>query len=289
MAKKIINFLEELEEKNFDIDTQLEPLKKEIKKTLVKDGTMKKDEKITDESFSTYYFYYKNKDKEDENGYRLKLQKTPHLQLIYQPTCKNKKIEFENKLKQMNTLFDGVPILGDISFDKLIIDNQQKNKVFQEMKKIVKDFKNTNKGFYLYGSFNTSKTFFLKALAQELINKKINVLFLHMSSLTRKFKSFLYNNLLETRFEELRQIECLILDDLGAESITPWFRDEILLPLLHYRAEKKLPLFISSNYNFLQLRTHLTTNNFDNNLKANKIVAKIDLITQFYDFSQKSS
>lgn len=61
MAKKIINFLEELEEKNFDIDTQLEPLKKEIKKTLVKDGTMKKDEKITDESFSTYYFYYKNK------------------------------------------------------------------------------------------------------------------------------------------------------------------------------------------------------------------------------------
>lgn len=34
MAKKIINFLEELEEKNFDIDTQLEPLKKEIKKHL---------------------------------------------------------------------------------------------------------------------------------------------------------------------------------------------------------------------------------------------------------------
>ncbi len=39
----------------------------------------------------------------------------------------------------------------------------------------------------------------------------------------------------------------LMLDDIGAEEITPWARDEVIGPLLHYRMVQELPTFFSSN------------------------------------------
>ncbi|MBS2126139.1 ATP-binding protein ['Fragaria x ananassa' phyllody phytoplasma] len=267
----------------------LEDIKKQIRKMLAQDEN-NKNLNIADEDLLTYYYYLQNNKKDNEYGYRQELKTTPFTRVVWVPTEKSKKIQFQEYWQSQNALFEGECNLDQYSFNKLIVDNENKKKVSQAMQKIIKNFATAEKGFYLYGSFKIGKTFFLKVLAHELLKKEIPVMFLFMPNLTRKFKSFFHNNSLETRFQQLKKIDCLILDDLGVENMNPWFRDEILLPLLHYRSENKLPIFISSNYNFLQLEKHLSNNITDNNyIKIAKIITQINELTRFYDFSQKET
>ena len=42
----------------------------------------------------------------------------------------------------------------------------------------------------------------------------------------------------------MREANILMLDDIGAEEVTPWVRDEVIGPLLHYRMVHELPTFL---------------------------------------------
>ena len=48
-----------------------------------------------------------------------------------------------------------------------------------------------------------------------------------------------------------------MLDDIRAEEVTPWVRDEVIGPLLHYRMVHELPTFFSSNFDYSELEHHL--------------------------------
>ena len=52
--------------------------------------------------------------------------------------------------------------------------------------------------------------------------------------------------------------ELLLLDDIGAEHITPWSRDEVLEPILQHRMDEKLPTFFTSNFDYSGLEKHFT-------------------------------
>ena len=45
----------------------------------------------------------------------------------------------------------------------------------------------------------------------------------------------------------------LMLDDLGAESMTSWGRDEVLGTILQFRMLESLPTFFTSNFDFKEL------------------------------------
>ena len=49
-----------------------------------------------------------------------------------------------------------------------------------------------------------------------------------------------------------------MLDDIGAESMSAWTRDEVLGTILQYRMAEKLPTFFSSNFTIKELEHHLT-------------------------------
>jgi len=49
-----------------------------------------------------------------------------------------------------------------------------------------------------------------------------------------------------------------MLDDIGAETMTSWARDEVLGPILQHRMADQLPTFFTSNFDFDQLEDHLT-------------------------------
>ena len=42
----------------------------------------------------------------------------------------------------------------------------------------------------------------------------------------------------------IKQIPLLLIDDIGAEKLTDWARDEILGSILQYRMDFKLPTFL---------------------------------------------
>ena len=50
----------------------------------------------------------------------------------------------------------------------------------------------------------------------------------------------------EERFELLRTVDLLILDDLGTECATPWAREK-LYQLVNHRYVRRLPLVVTSN------------------------------------------
>ncbi|WP_341266683.1 hypothetical protein [Candidatus Phytoplasma fraxini] len=83
----------------------------------------------------------------------------------------------------------------------------------------------------------------------------------------------------------LRNIQYLFLDDLGAENLTVYFRDDILYPLLNARQEKGLITFINSNFNPQQLREHFQITNDKNQImKAFRIINQLQKMCKVYSF-----
>lgn len=75
-----------------------------------------------------------------------------------------------------------------------------------------------------------------------------------------------------------------MIDDIGAEEVTPWVRDGNGGPLLHYRMVQELPTFFSSNLNFEELEHHLSiTREGAEETKAARIIERIkSLSTPYY-------
>lgn len=73
-----------------------------------------------------------------------------------------------------------------------------------------------------------------------------------------------------------------MLDDIGAEAMTAWTRDEVLGAILQFRMQEELPTFFSSNYNMKQLEAHLTftQNGMEEQLKARRIMERIRFLSK---------
>ena len=86
------------------------------------------------------------------------------------------------------------------------------------------------------------------------------------------------------KLERIREANILMLDDIGAEDVTTWVRDEVIGPLLHYRMVHELPTFFSSNLNLEELEHHLSISNKGAEItKAARIIERIkSLANEFY-------
>ena len=85
----------------------------------------------------------------------------------------------------------------------------------------------------------------------------------------------------KNKFNEVKYAKLLLIDDLGAEAVTSWSRDEILGTILQYRMQEGLPTFITSNLNVKELEEHLsiTTSNKSEKVKAGRIIERIKQLT----------
>ena len=85
----------------------------------------------------------------------------------------------------------------------------------------------------------------------------------------------------KNKFNDIKYAKLLLIDDLGAESVTAWNRDEILGTILQYRMQENLPTFITSNLNIKELEEHLsiTSSNRTEKVKAVRIIERIKQLT----------
>ena len=81
---------------------------------------------------------------------------------------------------------------------------------------------------------------------------------MYLPEFIRTLKSGFKDGSFERKLERVREANILMLDDIGAEEVTPWVRDEIIGPLLHYRMVHELPTFFSSNFDYSELEHHLS-------------------------------
>ncbi|WP_334330784.1 ATP-binding protein [Candidatus Phytoplasma prunorum] len=243
--------------------------------------------KVHDNDVILVYNYIQSKKQKNIFGSRLILKTKPFFHTVTVSTKQTRKIEFEKKLEQQHNWFNYDLNFDDISLENFKINESKKEILVKDFKKISNNFILNNKGFFLHGPFNTGKTYFLKIIAKELIKQQIPFIFVLMSDLVRQFKIISWHNeVLENKLNYLKKVPYLFLDDLGTEQMNPNFRDDILFSLLNYRLENKKPLFISSNMKLNDLVEHFKFQEFNSDVKANKIVVRIYKLTKSYSFKE---
>ncbi len=117
--------------------------------------------------------------------------------------------------------------------------------------------KPTFKTLFLHGTPGSGKTYLLSALANELALKNNTVAFVSVPAFISKAKLY-FDNLdeMQKMIEKVKEADVVILDDIGAENITAWSRDELLFPILNYRLESKKSIWFTSNETIETLKQH---------------------------------
>lgn len=139
-----------------------------------------------------------------------------------------------------------------------------------------------SKGLYFHGPFGVGKTYFLGAIANELSTKNIPSMLIYMPEFVREIKASIKDDSMSEKIEAFKETPVLMLDDIGAESQSAWFRDEVLGSILHYRMMERLPVFFTSNYTLNELEKVLMTSNRGEveQVKAKRITERIRQLSE---------
>jgi DNA replication protein DnaC len=102
----------------------------------------------------------------------------------------------------------------------------------------------------LMGGYGCGKTHLAAAIAIFAVNLGVPTLFLTVPDLLDWLR-FSYDSpeaTFEQRFDEIRNIGLLVLDDLGTQNATPWAQEK-LYQIINHRYTAKLPMVITTNLN----------------------------------------
>ena len=223
----------------------------------------------------------KNRDK----GYRQKVSNG----MFYQEACEFEKTRLEKakKTSLIKTLYLPQKIV-DALIEEYNINSESRKKIYEHINKFLYDIehKEKTKGLYLYGDFSVGKTYTLAVIANELSKKGISSLLIYFPDLVTELKDSIGTDRYQELLNMLKDVEVLMLDDLGSENMTPWLRDEILGPVINYRLMENKPLFISSNISPRDLKAHLAvTKNKEDELKADRIISRLQDMVSSKDMS----
>ena len=136
-----------------------------------------------------------------------------------------------------------------------------------------------HKGLYLHGTFGCGKTYLISAAFNELAKKRITTEIVYYPELLRNLKSDF--DLFGDTIDYLENVDLLLIDDIGAEKVTEWSRDEILGTLLQHRMNNYKTTFFTSNLTIEELEQHLIiSSNIDEKVKARRIIERVKQLTE---------
>ncbi|QNQ80125.1 primosomal protein DnaI [Lactobacillus sp. PV034] len=137
------------------------------------------------------------------------------------------------------------------------------------------------RGLYLEGDFGVGKTYLLAGLANSIANEGYQVSFLHVPSFIASLSSHFSDNSLSQEVDRLANVPVLILDDIGAETLSEWSRDDVLGVVLQKRMDNVLPTFFSSNMDMKALEDHFAeTKNSLDELKAKRLMERVRFLSK---------
>ncbi|WPC17476.1 primosomal protein DnaI [Pediococcus inopinatus] len=242
-------------------------------------------------SASKLYEYVQERDKYNRNeptlmpGYQPILIVNNHMiEVSYQPSKKllanEKQRAFNMRVKAVNM----PKMIRRARFDDFFPDQDRQTALTAALNFIQayeKDPHQFHKGLYLTGSFGVGKTYLLGAIANELATQGYESTLVHFPSFAVEMKNAIGENNLAEKLNLVKKAPILMLDDVGADAMSSWVRDEVLGVILEYRMQNELPTFFSSNFSMTQLETeHLQINQRGESepLKAKRLMERIKFL-----------
>lgn len=207
-----------------------------------------------------------------------------YVDVSYRPTQEfmrlRKEKEMQNRVKAMNMPKNIV----EATFKNLII-TVERQEVVQEVLNVIEGIvsrKEFQQGLYLSGPFGVGKTYLFGAIANELATHGFITTLVHVPSLSFEMKQAIQDGAVKEKLDVLKSAHVLMLDDIGAESNTAWFRDEILGIILQYRMLQELPTFFTSNFTLNELEEHFsqTQRGEYEPLKAKRLMERVRFLAK---------
>uniref|UniRef100_UPI0026337596 primosomal protein DnaI n=1 Tax=uncultured Campylobacter sp. TaxID=218934 RepID=UPI0026337596 len=156
--------------------------------------------------------------------------------------------------------------------------SREKGILATEIIKICRNILNgqSSRGVYVYGPTGTGKTYLMGSIYNYFKQNGKEPTILYYPEFIRKIKSKINDNSYDLYIDLVRDEEILIIDDIGAENITEFIRDEVLGPIINHREAEKLPTFFSSNLSIDDLSELLSNGRTTvDRTKALRIVERI--------------
>lgn len=190
--------------------------------------------------------------------------------------CRYKTKELKEDNKNVY-VFDIPKEIKNAKMKDIYLDDANRKQVITWLSKFIKEYDVNKKvkGLYLNGNFGCGKTYMIAATLNELSKKGIKSAIVYWPEFLRSLKESFDDDFKE-RFNYIKKINILLIDDIGAENVTPWGRDEILGTILQYRMENGLTTFFTSNLTYDELETVLSLSKGKiEELKATRIMERI--------------
>ena len=130
----------------------------------------------------------------------------------------------------------------------------------------------------LMGTYGCGKTHLAAAIANFAVQMGVPTLFLTVPDLLDWLR-FSYGNSetnFETRFDEIRNIQLLVLDDLGTQNTTAWAQEK-LFQIINHRYVNRFPLVLTTNQSLEEVEGRIRSR-----LRDPELVTRIDITAPDY-------
>ena len=203
-----------------------------------------------------------------------------NLVFSYVPCKYKKKLDTDTAYRNNIISFDMPKEIVNASMKNIYTDDKNRLEAIKWLTTFIKKVENNekSKGLFLTGNFGCGKTYLVAACFNELAKKGKNVACLYYPEFLRNLKERFSEDYKEI-FDKVKKCDLLLIDDIGAETVTSWNRDEVLGTILQYRMQEGLPTFFTSNLSIKELEVHLAGNDSEGKIKARRIIERIKFLT----------
>ena len=212
------------------------------------------------------------------------------IDVTYVPTQQLLEKERQRHIQRLVRSINMPKFIQNASLDNFYIDEQHQTATRMAALKAAINFTDHYyvdhfmPGLYLYGNFGVGKTYLLGAIANELAKQKgVATTMLHFPSFAVEMRNSIKKNNTSEKLEAVKKAPVLMLDDIGADAMSKWVRDDVLGIILEYRMQEELPTFFSSNFSMDELeKNHLAidTQGDHEPLKAQRIMERVKFLSR---------
>lgn len=167
--------------------------------------------------------------------------------------CQCQKENYQRASVQRLYHISNLSAFKEMTFDNFNIsghnNEQEINQTLEVAFNTAKNYAHHLNGWLLMmGKYGCGKTHLAAAVANEVVSMGVETLFLTVPDLLDwlRYSFGSEETTYENRFEEIKNIRFLVLDDLGTQNTTPWAREK-LYQIINHRYTHKLPTVITTN------------------------------------------